>query len=254
MQVRAAEHEASATADRTGEAARKLDGEAAQVCPCFIKYTNRTHRSVHGSAQDVGTCCCGCAFRQATVTRHHACLLAPTRSMSLHSSTSGRSKFCNPGPPGINCVTLHTSSAPCYNARQGSMDRRSASTEPCTSRAISPVCPPPQLRQRSLQLEALLKARDRELERAHRATEAAQQAAADAGTAAAEAQAAARRLEGEAAALRQRLVVVEGTVRARERDLEKAEKALEQVGPYHFCNDSSWEPTVKTAVCRSGAV
>lgn len=30
-QVRAAEHEASATADRTGEAARKLDGEAAQV-------------------------------------------------------------------------------------------------------------------------------------------------------------------------------------------------------------------------------
>lgn len=87
----------------------------------------------------------------------------------------------------------------------------------------------PQLRQRLVQAEGLLRVREREAERVARVLEAAQAAAADAAFKQSEAEAASRRLEAEAAGLRQRLAQTEGAVRSRERDVDRAEKLVEQV-------------------------
>ncbi|KAG2450781.1 hypothetical protein HYH02_004618 [Chlamydomonas schloesseri] len=85
-----------------------------------------------------------------------------------------------------------------------------------------------ELRQRLAQAEGLLRVREREAERAAKALEAAQVAAADAAFRQGEADAASRRLEAEAVGLRQRLAQAEGAVRARERDVDRAEKLVEQ--------------------------
>nr|BAI63221.1 basal body protein [Chlamydomonas reinhardtii] len=85
-----------------------------------------------------------------------------------------------------------------------------------------------ELRQRLVQAEGLLRVREREAERVARVLEAAQAAAADAAFKQSEAEAASRRLEAEAAGLRQRLAQTEGAVRSRERDVDRAEKLVEQ--------------------------
>ncbi|GLI64985.1 hypothetical protein VaNZ11_008410 [Volvox africanus] len=85
-----------------------------------------------------------------------------------------------------------------------------------------------ELRQRLIQAEGQLRTREREAERQARALEAAQTAAADAAMRQEEAEATAKRLEADAAGLRQRLAQAEGAVRARERELERAEKTADQ--------------------------
>ncbi|GIM00811.1 hypothetical protein Vretimale_5731 [Volvox reticuliferus] len=85
-----------------------------------------------------------------------------------------------------------------------------------------------ELRQRLIQAEGQLRTREREAERQARVLEAAQIAAADAAMRQGEAEATARRMEADAAGLRQRLAQAEGTVRTRDKELERAEKAADQ--------------------------
>ncbi|PNH02559.1 hypothetical protein TSOC_011452 [Tetrabaena socialis] len=86
-----------------------------------------------------------------------------------------------------------------------------------------------ELRQRLIQVEGVLRGRERDVERQERALEAAQSAAAEAAMRQAEAEAAVKRAEADAAALRTRLAQADGAVKARERELERAAKQMEQV-------------------------
>ncbi len=87
------------------------------------------------------------------------------------------------------------------------------------------------LRQRIVQLEGALRAKEREAERGQRAAEAARAAEAELAVRLADAEAAVGKMEGEAAAGRQRAAQLQEAVRARERELVALTRSLEQVGP-----------------------
>eukprot|EP00798_Chlamydomonas_sp_ICE-L_P019230 gene19230-25855_t len=84
------------------------------------------------------------------------------------------------------------------------------------------------LRQRLVQCEGALKAKDRQLERAEKLMEAARKAEGEHELGQAKSEEVSRKLEGEMAVLRQRILQLEGAVRGKEKEMEKLQRLLDQ--------------------------